>query len=70
MANLCGGLIDWYNRMHKVVNGAGEEVKAIHPGSKGATGFIERQNEFRFPVARSPKSSKASSKGSSPKSKS
>ena len=70
VANLCGGLIDWYNRMHKVVNGAGEEVKAIHPGSKGATGFIERQNEFRFPVARSPKSSKASSKGGSPKSKS
>ena len=70
VANLCGGLIDWYNRMHKVVNGAGEEVKAIHPGSKGATGFIERQNEFRFPVARSPKSSRASSKGSSPKSKS
>ena len=28
VANLCGGLIDWYNRMHKVVNGAGEEVKA------------------------------------------
>ena len=46
IANLCGGIIEWYNKVGVVVDKVGNEVQSVHCGSKGNEKFLERQSTF------------------------
>ena len=47
--NLCGGIVSWFNHGGEVVDGAGEAVEAVHPGTKRCIGFVlPRKNAFKF----------------------
>jgi len=56
MFNLCGGIVEWYNRDKKVVNAEGVSVTFLHPGAHRCEQYVTRKNDFKLPKRRVKKS--------------
>mmetsp|Transcript_26278 Transcript_26278/g.67962 ORF Transcript_26278/g.67962 Transcript_26278/m.67962 type:complete len:306 (+) Transcript_26278:1-918(+) len=59
--NLCGGVIEWFNKEGEVVDPAGKPVQAVHPYQRDLLPFIDRPNEYKMPNAEAKKSAMKSS---------
>ena len=46
IVNLCGGIIEWYNKGGRVLDKHGNETQSVHCGSRGNEKFLERQSKF------------------------
>lgn len=46
IVNLCGGIIEWYNKGGAVLDKDGKDTQSVHCGSKGNEKFLERQSNF------------------------
>lgn len=50
--NLCGGIVEWYNRGNDVVNLSNQPVELLHPGAYRIEEFVTRPNSFKLPKRR------------------
>eukprot|EP00192_Tetraselmis_astigmatica_P009044 CAMPEP_0117657522 /NCGR_PEP_ID=MMETSP0804-20121206/5377_1 /TAXON_ID=1074897 /ORGANISM="Tetraselmis astigmatica, Strain CCMP880" /LENGTH=677 /DNA_ID=CAMNT_0005463985 /DNA_START=44 /DNA_END=2078 /DNA_ORIENTATION=+ len=62
--NLCGGIIEWYNKGGEVVDGDGNPVEAIHPEKRELMEFLQRPSTYQMPAATAKKSAMKKSGGS------
>mmetsp|Transcript_7680 Transcript_7680/g.18395 ORF Transcript_7680/g.18395 Transcript_7680/m.18395 type:complete len:665 (-) Transcript_7680:113-2107(-) len=65
--NMCGGLIEWYNKGGEVVGPDGSPVDAVHPYRRELVEFLARPSSYTMPAAAAKKSAlkKSDKKGKS-----
>lgn len=61
--NLCGGILEYYNRGFMVVNVDDKPVEMVHPGAHRAEQYVTRPNDFKLPKRRQRRSRNSTRSG-------